>query len=192
MSGRLIHLLRHGPPLRPGLLHGHGDEPPAAPDGGLAGAVPADISIGAVVTSDLRRARAGADSLARARGLAVTVDSRWRELDFGAWDGTAPEQLDAAALAQFWDDPDANPPPGGERWSELVARVGQAMAALPPDTLVVTHGGAMRAATAVLTGLDYRQLWAFDLPYAALLSVRIWPTTPLSGQIVGLRARLPG
>lgn len=192
MSGRLIHLLRHGPPLRPGLLHGHGDEPPAAPDGGLAGAVPDDIPIGVVVSSDLRRARAGADSLAQARGLAVTVDSRWRELDFGSWDGAAPGQMDADALARFWDDPDTNPPPGGERWSALVARVGQALAALPPDTLVVTHGGAMRAAIAVLTGLDCRQVWALDLPYAALLSMRIWPTTPLSGQIVGLHVRLPG
>lgn len=188
MNGRLIHLLRHGPPLRPGLLHGHGDEPPADPAGGLSGAVPHDLTITAVATSDLLRARAGADTLARSLALPLTVDRRWRELDFGEWDGAAPDSIDAETLARFWDDPETNPPPGGERWSELTARVGAALAELSGDVLVVTHGGAMRAAVSVLTGLDSRQVWTIDLPYGALLSLRIWPGPPPSGQIAGLRA----
>lgn len=189
MTSRTVHLLRHGPPRRAGLLLGHCDEPCADPGGGLAGAVPDSFAVSCVASSDLRRARAGAEVLAAQRGLALTVDARWRELDFGEWDGLAPECVPADALARFWDDPDAWPPPRGESWSALRARVAEALAELPPDALVVTHGGAMRAAIAALTGLNSRQVWAVDLPHAALLTLRIWPGAPLSGHIAGLRGR---
>src|SRR5690606_13877057 len=108
----------------------------------------------------------------------------WRELDFGDWDGMASSGGDRDALGRFWADPDANPPPGGERWSSLARRVSTAIANLAPvPTLVVTHGGAMRAALHILCGFDQRQLWEFDLPYSALLSLRVWPGEPTSAQI---------
>jgi alpha-ribazole phosphatase len=44
----------------------------------------------------------------------------------------------------------------------------------------------MRAALAHLCGFDQRQLWAFELGYAALLSLRVWPGEPRSAQIAGL------
>lgn len=188
MTGRYVHLLRHGPPLRPGLMHGHNDEPPADPSGGLSGIVPSGLTVRHVVSSDLRRALAGAEVLSRELDAALTVDSRWRELDFGDWNGACPASLDCLALARFWEDPESNAPPGGERWSEIIMRVRAALAHLPADVLVVTHGGAMRAAIAALTGLGSRQVWAVDLPYRALLSVRIWPGEELSGQIVGLHS----
>ena len=81
------------------------------------------------------------------------------------------------------------PPPGGESWSALVARVAAAIDELAPvPTLVVTHGGAMRAALHILCGFDQRQLWAFDLPYAARLSLNVWPGERPSAQIAGLAA----
>ena len=98
-----------------------------------------------------------------------------------------PAQIDPAALGQFWDDPNANPPPDGERWSALRSRVAAAIEALPPvPTLVVSHGGAIRAALAVLCGFDHRQIWAFDLPCGALVSLRVWPGAPFTAQIAGL------
>ena len=114
----------------------------------------------------------------------MRIDPRWRELDFGTWDGCTTAEIDPVALGAFWADPDAAPPPEGERWSALVARVGAALGDLPPgDILVVTHGGAMRAALAHLFAFDQRALWAFDLPYSSLLSLRLWPD---GAQIVGL------
>lgn len=187
MNSRTIHLVRHGPPLRTGLLLGHRNEPCADPAGGLAGAVPESLAIACVISSDLQRASAGAQALAVARGVGVACDARWRELDFGDWDGLSPEWVPAEALARFWDDPDTCPPPRGENWSSLRARVADAIAELPDNALIVTHGGAMRAAVSVLTGLDFRQVWAVDLPYGALLSLRIWPGAAPSGQIIRLR-----
>lgn len=182
MSGaRTVHLLRHGATVRPGCLLGHGDVP--ATKAGIADCVraAAALSFDHVVSSDLRRAAACAAAI----GSAVRHDARWRELDFGDWDGRAPADLDAAALAAFWDDPDTCPPPGGECWSALVARVDAALAELADATLVVTHGGAIRAALAGACGFDGRQVWAFDLPCAAVVTVRLWHD---AAQIVRLSA----
>ena len=187
MSGFLLHLLRHGPPLRTGLLLGCTDEPPldaACPK--LLDRVNA-LAVERIVTSDLKRASVSAEILAEARGLPLSVDPRWRELHFGVWDGLAPATLPREALERFWADPDACPPPGGERWSDLRSRVSDAIGGISVHTLVFTHAGAMRAALSVLTGLDHRGVWALDLPYGALLTLRIWPGDPLSAQVVGLR-----
>lgn len=187
MSSFVLHLLRHGAPETPGLLLGHADVP-SSPEG-IAACLEqvADLSFTALLSSDLIRASAAADAIGSARGLPVQQDARWRELDFGAWDGLAPARIDSAAMGAFWNDPDADPPPGGERWSALVARVSAALDDMAArDTLVVTHGGAIRAALAALFGFDQRQLWAFDLPYAAMLTLRIWPGVPRSAQIMGL------
>ncbi|HQS97273.1 MAG: histidine phosphatase family protein [Novosphingobium sp. 17-62-19] len=191
MSGKMVHLLRHGPPRRTGLLLGHTDEPPADPAGGLKGCVPDSLPVSHVVSSDLLRALAGAETLATMRGLDLCIDPRWRELNFGAWEALAPDALPSTTLARFWDDPDACAPPQGERWSCLRNRVAAALADIGDASLVVTHAGAMRAAVSILTGLDHRQVWAFDLPYGALLSLRVWSGDNPAGQIVGLRAGLP-
>jgi alpha-ribazole phosphatase len=180
MNSRLVHLLRHGQTALTGRLVGRTDC--AVSDEGIAACIDQIVGLAfdAVVTSDLMRAR----SCAEAIGHPIHLDARWRELDFGAWDGLATSEIDAAALGAFWSDPDAFPPPGGEHWSSLVGRVGGAIGDLPPgDVLVVTHGGAIRATLAHLFGFDQRALWAFDLPCASLLSLRFWP---VGAQIVGL------
>lgn len=167
---------------------GHTDEPALDPNCPRMRKQAERSPIARVVASDLIRAAGQAAHLARHLAVPLTLDPGWRELAFGAWDGLAPEALDGDALARFWNDPEAHPPPEGERWSSLCARVGTSLGKLATDTLVVTHAGAMRAALAVLTGLDHRGVWALDLPYRALLSVRIWPGTPASGQVVCLIA----
>ena len=111
-----------------------------------------------------------------------------RELDFGAWDGLDPAHLPEGALARFHADPEANPPPGGECWSDLCRRVGDALAAIDDDTLVVSHAGAIRAALALLLRLDYAQTWGVALPYGARVSLHIWPGEPATCQITGLAA----
>lgn len=187
MSGFALNLLRHGAPETPGLLMGRTDGAPTAEGIAACAAQAGDLGIERLIASDLRRSRAAGDAISSATDLPLAIDPRWRELDFGDWDGMASNRVDRDALGRFWADPDANPPPGGERWSSLVARVSAAIGNLAPvPTLVVTHGGAMRAALSILCGFDQRQLWAFDLPYAALLSLRVWPGEPASAQIARL------
>ena len=188
MSAFMLHLMRHGAPVREGLLLGHEDVPSS--DAGCTACFECGrtLAIENIVSSDLQRARRPADMIAAWQDLPLRNDSRWRELNFGAWDGADPAGLDADELAAFWDDPQGHPPPGGERWSSLVERVEAALADVSVSTLIVTHGGAIRAALCCLLGLDYRQSWAFDVPYAALLSLRVWPGEPRSAQLTGLIA----
>lgn len=176
MSSFALYLLRHGEPEGAGRLIGRTDAPPIATS--IAACV--DLARGlepeVLIASDLSRARLAGEAIGLATGVPLAIDPRWRELDFGAWDGMAPEDVEGAALARFWDDPDGHAPPGGESWSALVHRVSAAIGDLAArPTLIVTHAGAMRAALAVLCGFDVRQIWAVDLPYNGLLSLRVWP-----------------
>lgn len=183
-----LHLLRHGAPEWAGRLLGRTDAAPTPAGIGACARQAHGLDIATLVSSDLARAQAAARAIAVERNLALTLDPRWRELDFGAWDGLAPADVDAAALSRFWDDPEWHAPPGGERWSDLVARVTAALDALSPSpTLIVCHAGAIRAALAALCGFSQPQTWAIDLPYAACLSLRIWPGEKRSAQITGLR-----
>nr|WP_274602305.1 histidine phosphatase family protein [Sphingomonas sp. CFBP 13733] len=182
----MLHLLRHGAPKLTGRMLGRTDSPVTAEGLVACFARVKPLSFKQIVCSDLRRSQAIADAIGRERGLAPTTDARWRELDFGDWDGLATAEIEAAALQRFWDDPDGAPPPGGERWSDLVARITDAIEDLTPETsLIVTHGGAIRAALKSLCGFGSRELWAFDLPYAALITLRIWPDR--TAQIVALQ-----
>ena len=185
MSGFVLHLLRHGAPETPGLLMGRTDGAPTPAGIAACAAQAAGLDIERIIASDLRRSRDAGEAIGAMLNLPLTVDPRWRELDFGHWDGLASSDVDRDALGRFWDDPDASPPPGGECWSDLVQRVSAAIDDLAPvPTLVVAHGGSMRAALHALCGFEQRQLWAFDLPYAARLSLRVWPGEPVSAQIV--------
>lgn len=182
MTGFRLYLLRHGEPELTGRMLGRTDSPATA--GGIATCVARaqGLPVTRRISSDLSRARASAEAIGPA-----AVDPRWRELDFGDWDGLPPDTIDRAALDRFWQDPDAAPPPGGERWSDLVTRVGAALAELPPEpTLIVTHGGAMRAALHLLCGFDRRAVWSIALPYASLVTLEVWDGVPRTAQMTGL------
>lgn len=148
----------------------------------------ADLDVEHILSSDLQRCVLPAAAIAGAQSREPIIDDRWRELDFGDWDGKQASAIAPEPLGRFWSDPDRYPAPNGERWSTLIDRVASALADLSPvPTLVVTHGGAIRAAIHCLCGIPRQHLWAFDLPYAALLSLHIWPGTPWTAQIRGLR-----
>lgn len=187
MTGFLLHLMRHGAPERPGRLLGHADEPALPSENARCVARAEGLDFASVTSSDLRRTRVPARDVAAIRGCPHDVDADWRELDFGGWTGLSVQEVGPAHYDRFWNDPDSNPPPGGERWSDLRNRVARAIDRLKGPTLVVTHGGAMRAALSMLCGLDHRQVWSFDLPCASLLTLRVWTGETPAAQIVELR-----
>jgi probable phosphoglycerate mutase len=92
-------------------------------------------SVDAVVTSPLGRARRTADEVVAATGAPVSVEDGLRETAFGKWEG-----LSFAEAQQQWPDEMAawladhtSPPPGGESFPEVSARVGAAV-----DNLLVS------------------------------------------------------
>lgn len=78
------------------------------------------------------------------------VDARLDELDFGAWEGRAWDELGAAALDAWVADFAHHRPGGGESVAELLRRVHAALADAADgsqggEVVWVTHAGVIRA-----------------------------------------------
>jgi len=128
-----------------------------------------------VIASPLRRCAKFAESL----NLPLTIDVRFRELDFGDWEGKSTEEVwnaDQSALTAFWEDPTANPAPGGESWALLCARASEAFeevarAARDERILLLTHAGVMRSLLVTQLGLPFSAAWKVTLPTASMLKM---------------------
>lgn len=117
-----------------------------------------------VVTSDLSRAHATAEFLARGAGLELAVDARLRERGFGIWEGLTGDEIVARWPQEFavWRSGGEPAGVGAESRAEVAERVGVAVdehaAALGrSDTLVVvSHGSAISSTVGRLLGLGDR------------------------------------
>lgn len=81
-----------------------------------------------------------------------TVDTRFREVDFGVFEMKSYAQLKDEPAYQSWisGDNEANVPPGGESGVQMTRRVLEAFSGLPEGTALITHGGVISAIMASL------------------------------------------
>ena len=81
-----------------------------------------------------------------------SVDSRFREVDFGDFEMKSYEMLKDDPAYQAWltGDNEANTPPGGESGAQMTRRVLEAFSELPDGTALVAHGGVIAAIMASL------------------------------------------
>lgn len=156
-DGSVIVLLRHAATTGAGVCQGARHDLPLSEEGRRQ-AHEAARRLGPVdrcVVSPLGRAQATAAVL----GVPPQVDLRWRERDFGVWEGRGWSQVLEEVPPEARDDVTAYlryTPPRGEPWSRVGARVGEALdelANLGGVTLVVTHGGPIRIAVAHALGI---------------------------------------
>ena len=111
----------------------------------------ADEPLTAVFSSDLSRAIDTAKAVADRHGLEVTMDPLLREKNFGTWEG-----LTDVEIAERFPDAQRGQWGDGETTEEVAERVRGVLdriRELHPDgrVLVVSHGGALRAALAALS-----------------------------------------
>jgi broad specificity phosphatase PhoE len=141
-----------------------------------------------IVTSPLRRCADFAESLAQRSGTPLTVEPAFREMHFGEWEGQTPQALMAACpelLRQFWADPLAHPPPGAEPLDAFHARIIAAWRAHlrafeGRGSLLIVHGGTVRAILAHLGRLSVRELICLTVPYASVHRVQVKAIGPNS------------
>jgi broad specificity phosphatase PhoE len=93
----------------------------------------------AVYSSDLARAVETAELAFGGSGIPLFLDWRLRECDYGELNGAPRAVLDEQRLARVDE-----PWPGGESWSQAVARVGRALGDLPAGRVVVIGHVATR------------------------------------------------
>jgi 2,3-bisphosphoglycerate-dependent phosphoglycerate mutase len=188
---RRLWLVRHGESTwnALGLVQGHVSLPDLTRNGAeqarrcarfLAGK-----PIGAIVSSDLRRAVQTALPIARALCLPVGLDQRLRERSLGSLEGTPfaladPDQL---GIAGGWVvDADAAPP-GGETVREFYARLAACVKDLlsdypENDLVLVCHGGVVRVVQAWLDGIEPEEM-AWPEVTNGMVVDRVAPSPPL-------------
>jgi broad specificity phosphatase PhoE len=109
----------------------------------------------AIFSSDLIRASATADALARLTGLPVQLDKDLRERNGGSWEGkTAAEirEYDPEAHAA-WEPPDGEPAVAvAERAAAALERIADSLT-VPSLAVVVSHGAALNMGMSRLLGL---------------------------------------
>jgi alpha-ribazole phosphatase/probable phosphoglycerate mutase len=129
-----------------------------------AGAIPFLRGGGAcrIVTSPLVRARETAAIVAEGLGLPVAEDVRLSEVNFGAWAGSAYDDLvHEPAYQRYRADPLHHAPPGGETLRQVqergLAAIRDALAGGPEPVLLVSHGDLIRTVLCALLGMDLTQ-----------------------------------
>lgn len=147
-------LLRHTrPDVDAGTCYGRRDVGLAATFAEEAEALLSQLlAFDRVVTSPLSRCRRLADYIAGQTSRDVTEDDRLREMDFGRWEGSAWSALPRGEIDAWANDFLHARPHGGESVAMLRARALEALDAyrkLAGDTLIVTHGGVIKAALAM-------------------------------------------
>jgi alpha-ribazole phosphatase/probable phosphoglycerate mutase len=157
-------LVRHGETDLAGRFCGHSDPP--LNDAGrrqieLAASMLRDIPE-VIYTSDLKRARESAGLLASYFTVPVDVRPGLREINFGAWEGLAWEEVeqrfpaDASAWMELYP---RGVIPSGESYDSFQKRVQQETAFLLAEAelrsiVAVTHGGFIQTALTVLYGIS--------------------------------------
>lgn len=151
------------------------------------------------VCTPLSRTQLTADALERAGYPAQErlINPAFIEQDFGKLQGRPMSDFEAQNRHPFWPISAAETPPGGESFVSLIERVGNGLEALcnnnsPADTVIVCHGGTIRAACAYALSLSAHQALCLQIDNISLtrivktkqgwrvLSINEHPYTPLA------------
>jgi broad specificity phosphatase PhoE len=141
----------------------------------------------ALYSSPARRALETADPIGQRLGLALIVEPRIRELDFGEVDGLSYEQV-AALRPELYDEwlwaPTRVRFPGGEGYADLRSRAVETVSELVSKhegetVLIVTHAGVTRALLAAWLLLPDEAVFRIDQRYGSVNVVDWLNGTPV-------------
>jgi alpha-ribazole phosphatase len=137
-----------------------------------------------ICSSDLSRAFETARRIAslQEQSPVPQSDPRWRELDFGDWEGLNHEEMNADwhDEAQKWyRDPVNTPTPNGESLFQLAERTKSAIEDLKNNykdktVLVVSHSGVIQVLLCLTLGMELSRYWQFRVLQASLTVVNFY------------------
>lgn len=178
----LVDILRHGMPVGGRIYRGHRDDPLSEQGWRdmwqtVGDHCPWDV----IVTSPLSRCRAFAEALAERHDRPLEIEEGFREIHFGDWEGRNVEEILAATpeqVAQYWRDPVACTPPGGEALADFRERVVRAWSGVAErhagrHVLVVGHGGLTRMVLAAALAMPLEAVLRIEMPNAGLTRLRL-------------------
>jgi probable phosphomutase (TIGR03848 family) len=152
--------------------------------------------IAAVYSSPLERARETAEPIARAAGLAVTVEPGLLECDYGEWTG---RRLKDLYRKPEWKTIQRYPSgfrfPGGESFTDMQARITGTLARLvlahPGHTVVaVSHADPIKTAVAHALGTHLDLFQRIAIFTASVTAIAYGPAGPTILAVNGTRGDL--
>lgn len=134
-----------------------------------------------IITSPLVRCAEFAQLFAQRYAIPITIDERFKEFNFGNWEGQTAAELmekDAYALTRFWQNPLTNTPENGEYLLNFQARVLTAWHDIIKGQsgqriLLITHSGVIRTILCHLSQKPIERLLDFNVEHAGIHRVLI-------------------
>ena len=138
----------------------------------------ASAGLGVIVTSPLLRTVQTAQAVAAVTGAAVVMDDGFRETDFGAWEGLTFAEVRErwpAEISAWMADPEVAPP-GGESFTDVSARVTEALdrvlaARAGQTVIIVSHVTPIKMLVAAALLAPPAALYRMHLDVAALCEI---------------------
>ena len=165
-----IDVIRHGEPVGGRRYRGHGVDDPLSEKGWqqMWDAVADHSDWHHITSSPLSRCLDFAQQLSKKLKIGYSVDDRFKEIGFGAWEGLSPDDIlarDINALEHFYKDPIRNRPEGAEPLETFSKRVWDAYEDVSrkhanEKVLIVGHAGVIRAITANILGMDMDHVYS--------------------------------
>ncbi len=146
--------------------------------------------IDVLFASDLQRAYETARMIAAQHACEIRLDTRLREINFGAWEGLTYDEIkhnDPAVLAAREADIFTTAAPDGETLNQLTSRVESVLNDLHTQyadqtILIVAHGGPLQILLCLALNLSPSKYWQFHLASASLSKITYYP----AGAIINL------
>lgn len=178
-----IDLLRHGKPEGGDIFRGATDVP-LNEEGWqqMRSALAEQTGWQQIISSPMLRCLEFAEEVGQKSSSTVTVNSAFREISFGDWDGQAiadVHQHSAELIKQYWRDPFSVTPPNAESMTVFQQRVAEGLQQLIKDyrgqhLLLVTHGGVIRMMLNEVLQAQQLSMLRYDVPYASFSRIAIY------------------
>ena len=137
----------------------------------IEGALQALPSVRSIVSSPALRCRKLVERFVLRDAPVVRFDERLWEHGFGDWEGRLWSEIPRTESEAWMQDLWNNASPGGERYRDVVARVGEAISDLGKTDLVVCHAGVIRAARILIEGRSFDEVFAEKVPFATPIRI---------------------
>ncbi|MGQ9660087.1 MAG: histidine phosphatase family protein [Thermochromatium sp.] len=179
----VVDFMRHGEPTGGQRYRGHGIDDPLSPLGWeqMWRAVGEQCHWDQIISSPLRRCRLFAAELAARHALPLAVDSAFREIGMGEWEGRSHQEIrtrEPERFAAFRRDPVAVRPPGGESLESfqrrIVAAYERQVDAYPGRRLlIVCHAGVIRAVLGYALEASPERWYRLQIAHASISRIRL-------------------
>ena len=199
MTETVIDLIRHGGPIGGHRYRGHNIDDPLTEKewSQMWNAVGEYNAWHHIITSSLQRCRAFAHALRERHGIDVTVEPRFKEVGFGAWEGLSHDEVKigrAAEYQAFLKDPVNRRPNGAELLDDFIQRIGSAYEETieryqGSHFLIVAHAGVMRAIIAKTVYASPAGLYRIKISNGGITRIR---HTETGGVLELLNGKLAG